>query len=288
MKHAQLQPLVEQGKLSQQAYVVKPLQSDTNFCWLIADPASPLVAQTDQQNNPHAGSDKSHDQQETLWVLKHLRHDELSVSWDEFIQNTLQAESQQLTPHLEYANPETGCLLYRYSDADDLVTVDWPMAQKIECLAEALVKTHKSNMTFAPMDLYQEVNKYLYMIDDINHQSKFLAEMAKLPALPDANYFINDDVLRPAHMDLSFANVLSNGEILDWEYARQTLPLVDLAASATINQLNDYERQQLFTAYCQLSQQQEPLETFEIYCVWCDLLNRIWYQVAAQHSASES
>ena len=285
MKQATLQPLVEQGKLSQQAYVVKPLHSDTNYCWLVADPASPLIEQREPQNNQHVGKETNDVANEIRWVLKHLRHDELSVSWDAFIQNTLQAEAQALTPHLEYANPETGCLLYRYSDADDLVTVDWPKAQKIEYLATALVKTHQSNMNFAPMDLYQEVNKYLYMIDDINHQSKFLAEMAKLPALPEANYFINDDLLRPAHMDLSFANVLSNGEILDWEYARQTLPLVDLAASATINQFNEHERQQLFNAYGQLSQQHESFETFEIYCVWCDLLNRIWYQVAAQHLA---
>ncbi|WP_164503450.1 phosphotransferase [Pleionea sediminis] len=249
--------------------VVAPLPSDTNECWLIKDEASSL-------------SKKNVSKGVSLWVLKCLRQDELSISYDVFIKNTQQAENLNLTPPLSYHDEESRCLIVPYRESGNLSNVSWSKNKKIELAAKSLSLIHDSNMNFQPMDLYQEVEQYLSMLENISDQTKYMAKIAELPALPERNYFANIDTHCPCHMDLSFENLLANGEILDWEYARQALPLVDIASCATINELTNDEANLLFQKYCSYRNINASSEHFTIYCQWTKLLNQIWYQVADQ------
>ncbi len=266
-----LEQLIEQKQFSQKAELVKPLPSDTNECWLIHDSASPMSQQlpgVEQQN----------------WVVKRLRHDELSVDWQTLVDNSLQAEKLGLTPPLVFHSENAGSLIFPYREEGVLAQADWPKSEKIELLAKTLAKIHESGMSFQPMDLYQEVERYLRMLKSVTDQTQYLSEMAKLPALPESNYFVSSDAYCPCHMDLSFENLMVNGEVLDWEYARQALPLIDLASCASINELSQGEALQLFENYNDCMGFSESKEFFEIYCKWSDLLNRIWYQVAEQNT----
>lgn len=254
-----LQCLVDAHQLTSQAKILNKLPSDTNQCWLVRD--------------------DGHDTENSLWVVKKLRFDSLSVDWDQLVNNTLQAEAANLTPLLTYADTHAGYLLMPYREAHNLLQSGWSKQEKITFLAKVASSIHMSPLQFKPMDLYEEVKGYIQRLENSAAKETFLSELLNLPDLQQQTVLM-EQTLVPAHMDLSFSNILVNGEILDWEYARQTLPVVELAFSATINKLTDSESRYLFDCYSELQNRNESFESFEIYRLWSQLLNRIWYHVA--------
>ncbi len=261
MNNDSLQPLVDAGFLSKACQFIRRLNSDTNQCWLVRD--------------THLGVDN-------LWVVKILRSDDLSVDWRTMIDNTEQAIQEKLTPPIEKLNLHYGWLMMPYREQDDLSCAILSEIEKIRHCAESLCRIHQSNLLFPELNLSQEVQSYLTLINDFKCKQQFLRRMNQLPPLPESGLMINDSERKPCHMDLSFANILSNGEVLDWEFARQAPPLIDVAFCASINQLSESEAKLLFEHYCELRQQQESYLDFLAYLQWSELLNDVWYHLARQ------
>ncbi len=256
--------LAEHGQLSAQASFVKTLHSDTNICWLIDDP------KTQKQ-----------------WVVKQLRSDPLAVNWQQMKRNTDQAEAEKLTPKTEYLDFNHGLMMLPYRNCNDLRHAELSLENKIQLCGKLLSKTHDSAMQFNEMDLYSEIQKYITLLFDTEVRSRFLNRAAQLPALPESNYFAGDLELVPCHMDLSFSNVLENEEIIDWEFARQSLPLIDLAFCATINDLTIEQSKLLLQVYQQGKNHEFAWGDFVIYLQWSQLLNDVWYQVAQQYKDAQ-
>jgi thiamine kinase-like enzyme len=177
-------------------------------------------------------------------------------------------------------NLTDGWAVLPYRDCPTLLEQNLAIDIKVTKCAETLHRVHQQPLEFDKFDLHSEVTNYIQMLDSIERQTYWLNKMATLPALPEVDYYSDSSMLQPCHMDLSFANILSNDEVLDWEYARQALPIVDIAACATINQLNRQQSEALLQHYNQLSGYDYQADELFVYCAWCDFLNELWYQIA--------
>ncbi len=152
-----------------------------------------------------------------------------------------------LTQAAVYADPDNRLLVYPWIEGGTLAEMPLPMEEKITQLTNKLVAVHQSPLSLPRLNPWSLVEGYIAEITKLNHPDAATLSQ-RFHSLKQPPDFI-PLTTAPCHLDLSFDNIMQDGTIIDWEYAHHAPISFDLACTIVINQLNQFEQQELLAQY---------------------------------------
>lgn len=176
--------------------------------------------------------------QQTLTIYQSLQHTQLTLP----IINALSAQQVIIQPWLEATAVDQSAL---------------PLSDKVSALVDALTHLHQHQTQLPTLKLPELLSSAFSHIQ----QSQLKKELYGF-SKPTLNRFIN--AITPlqtslCHLDLSFGNILlssvttannnNSPQIIDWEYAARSHPIIDISNAACINRLPSQEIKHLLSSY---------------------------------------
>lgn len=180
------------------------------------------------------------------------------------------------------AFPEVKLLVQAWFEGIALDQSTLTNSEKIALLTQALLKVHSYDTSLIELPICQLLKEA-----ELTLQASELSIELDQFNIEEITEALTEVSAQPAclcHLDMSFSNLLIASEkpspttsiqIIDWEFASKSQPIIDIASSACINRLSALEIRQLCTLYA--AQSAISFESLNAALDFSALIASAWY-----------